>query len=92
MKSLILLMALMQNPDAQLQCAVAGCSSQLCVEASEAENTMSTCEWIKEYDCYKKFGICGTASNNYDNSCGWLQSPELIDCLNDAKKSPLALQ
>jgi len=79
MKIQIFLMALMQNPDAQMQCAVAGCSSQLCVEASEAENIMSTCEWRNEYACYK-LSIC--AKDPKTLKCGWQQTPELKECLS----------
>ncbi len=58
-------------------CKVAGCSGQLCVEAT-AEG-MSTCEYRAEYACYKT----ATCERQTNGSCGWAQTPELKSCLNN---------
>jgi hypothetical protein len=61
-------------------CAVAGCSGQLCVAASEAKETVSTCEWKESYACYKKYGKCGKTA---PGKCGWLPSADFDACLKE---------
>lgn len=80
----------MQMPEAEagngLQCVAGGCSGQLCVDASQGE-VMSTCEWTSAYGCYQKYGTCEKQS---DNLCGWTQTPELKQCLeNPEREFPL---
>lgn len=58
-------------------CAVAGCSSQLCVSADEASTIITTCEFREEYACYKD----ATCEPQADRTCGWTQSVELKKCL-----------
>jgi hypothetical protein len=59
-------------------CARAGCSSQLCVEASEAGGIASTCEWRDEYACYQ----AAPCERQADGQCGHTQTPELQRCLS----------
>lgn len=66
--------------DANPRCVVAGCSSQLCVDADAGE-MMSTCEWRAEYACYSEHGSCEVQS---DNTCGWTQSNALTQCIATA--------
>lgn len=67
-------------------CIAGGCSGQLCVDASQGE-VMSTCEWTPAYGCYQKYGTCETQS---DNTCGWTQTSELKQCLeNPEREFPL---
>lgn len=61
------------------ECAVAGCSRQLCVSADEAENIMTTCEYRAEYACYKE-AYCGPQA---DGKCGWSETAELRACLSN---------
>ena len=58
-------------------CAVAGCSSQLCVSAEEASNIMTTCEFRAEYACYKE----ASCEPQADGKCGWTKTPALTQCL-----------
>ncbi|MCC6625717.1 MAG: hypothetical protein IT385_31065 [Deltaproteobacteria bacterium] len=62
------------------RCEIAGCSSELCVEAgSELGN--SICLWREEFACYAKHGVCETQPNG---GCGWTPSSELMSCLGQA--------
>ena len=67
-------------------CAVAGCSSQLCISAEEAAagGGMSTCEYRAEYGCYRE-ASCEPQANG---GCGWTETNELKQCL----KNPPALE
>jgi hypothetical protein len=58
-------------------CARGGCSSQLCVEASQAGGIVSTCEWRDEYACYQ----AAPCERQADGQCGHTQTPELLSCL-----------
>lgn len=58
-------------------CAVAGCSSQLCVSANEADEIVTTCEYRAEYACYRE-ASCEPQS---DGKCGWTQTTDLTQCL-----------
>lgn len=69
-----------KNPNAK--CVVGGCSGQLCV--AEGENAASTCEWRQEYACYDS-AVCERQSNG---ACGWTQTDALLNCIEDARKSP----
>ncbi len=60
-------------------CAVAGCSSQLCVSAEEAETMVTTCEYRAEYACYQE-AHCGQQVNG---KCGWSDTAELRACLSN---------
>lgn len=59
-------------------CVVTGCSGQLC----EEEDTPSTCEWTDAYACYQDLGICERDANG---ACGWRQTPELVECLENPR-------
>lgn len=58
-------------------CKITGCSGQICSD----ERVMTTCEFRQEYACYKS-AICERQS---DGKCGWTQTAELIQCLNQYK-------
>ncbi len=61
-------------------CVVAGCSSELCVEQSEAETEgrVSTCLYSPTFACYRN-ARCERQSNH---RCGWTKTPQLLRCLN----------
>ncbi len=61
----------------KVACAPAGCSSQLCVDADKAAETVSTCEFRAEYACYRT-ARCEQQANG---TCGWTQTTELTTCL-----------
>jgi len=63
-------------------CVVTGCSGQLCEET----DTASTCEWTDAYACYGDVGIC---ERDASGSCGWRQTEELIECLENPR-SPVS--
>lgn len=68
-------------------CVPAGCSSQLCVDAAEAADIMTTCEWLPEYACYQE----AACERQTDGTCGWTQTPELEECLATAAEEPQVL-
>jgi hypothetical protein len=57
----------------QKPCMKTGCSSQVCAD----EDVITTCEWRREYECYKK----ATCERQANGECGWTQTPELRACL-----------
>jgi hypothetical protein len=60
------------------KCYVGGCSSQLCTDKPDM---MSTCEYTEAYGCYKT----ATCERQSTGACGWTQTPELKQCLLDAR-------
>jgi hypothetical protein len=64
---------------AQGSCVVGGCSSQLCVDASQG-NVVSTCEYREEYACYKT----ATCERQSSGRCGWTETTTLKSCLMNA--------
>ena len=65
------------NKDAD--CIKSGCSSTIC-QSSKAEDTITTCEYKPEYDCYKQI-TCGC--NN--GKCGWETDAEYDQCVTNAR-------
>jgi len=59
-------------------CAIAGCSSQLCVEGVESD-IVTTCEFRPEYACYQ----AARCERQATGRCDWAQTPELIACLQN---------
>ncbi len=58
-------------------CVRAGCSSELCVPASEAEGISTTCEYLPEYAC-----LAQTTCGCVEGECKWRETPEYLNCLN----------
>ena len=56
-------------------CIITGCSNQICAE----EEVITTCELRPEYTCYQT-ARCGRLQ---DGSCGWFETPELQQCLEN---------
>ena len=73
-------------PKATKGCVVGGCSSQLCGE--EGQDLISTCEWTAKYSCYQK----ATCERQPSGQCGWTETPELLQCINDANKGRLDIE
>ena len=61
-------------------CVSAGCSSQLCVGASESKGIITTCEYRDEYACLE-LSSCGCV----DNKCQWNENKEYVECLDGVK-------
>ena len=59
------------------KCRPTGCSGQVCAD----ENVVTTCEFKSEYACYKS-ARCEEQANG---KCGWTETPELLQCLEDAR-------
>ena len=70
------------QPGEKLSCVVGGCSSQLCVDASIADQIFSTCEYREEYMCYK----AATCEPQPDGVCGWTQTAELDSCIAEKRQ------
>lgn len=62
-------------------CVRAGCSSQLCVDPSDA-GVITTCEYRPEYACYNS----ARCERQRNGKCGWTQDRELRQCVKKAKK------
>ena len=56
-------------------CYTGGCSEQIC---SDKEGVVSTCEYRKEYGCYKN----AKCERQVNGQCGWTMTSELTICLN----------
>lgn len=66
-------------------CALAGCSSQLCVEGDEAADIITTCEFRPEYACYQQYGHCERQTSG---QCGWTETTELEQCIAKEEAPP----
>jgi len=60
-------------------CAVGGCSGELCYEKSDdpGDDLVSPCIYMEEYECLKKT----RCERQSDGKCGWTQTPEYTACL-----------
>ncbi|MBS3151539.1 eight-cysteine-cluster domain-containing protein [Candidatus Woesearchaeota archaeon] len=61
-------------------CAVVGCSSQLCVSADKASEIITTCEYREEYSCLKL-----TSCDCINNKCQWLENDNYNECLEEVR-------
>ena len=57
-------------------CAVGGCSKQICGKRGEVEKIVTTCEWKEEYECLRL-----TSCKCIQNKCQWEQTKEYEQCL-----------
>lgn len=57
-------------------CAVGGCSGQVCTTVERAATLVTTCEWKPEYACYRRTS-CGCVNG----TCEWIKTPEFMNCL-----------
>lgn len=62
----------------QNMCKISGCSGQICTE-SDSNDIITTCEWKKEYSCYKK-AKCEKQENG---KCGFTKDVEFKKCIDD---------
>ena len=61
-------------------CAVGGCSSQLCGEAADMKDMVTTCEYREAYACYQT----AKCERQATGKCGWTETNELAMCLKKA--------
>lgn len=61
-------------------CQIGGCSGEVCGEESD-DPIVSNCIYRPEFACYKS-GVCEMQPNG---GCGWRQTPELAQCLENAR-------
>lgn len=61
-------------------CLRAGCSGELCVEAEVAAETVTPCIFRPAFACYAD----ATCGRTVDGECGWLVTPRLRACLDEA--------
>lgn len=57
-------------------CAVGGCSGQICARAEVVNDIITTCEYNEVYSCYK-LSSCGCVNNK----CQWAENQEFNNCL-----------
>src|SRR5689334_5835166 len=62
------------------RCLVSGCSNTICAE-QVAGPMLTTCEFQAEYACY----ATATCERQSDGQCGWTQTADLIDCIDNAR-------
>ena len=69
-----------ENDGAQgsVDCAIGGCNSELCLEASQKDKIVSTCIFRPEYECYKS----ARCEKQGSGRCGWSQTEDLKSCLS----------
>ena len=58
-------------------CAIGGCSGQLCLTKENSQNIITTCEYKEEYGCYK-LTSCGCVKNK----CQWQENSDFNNCLD----------
>jgi heat shock protein HslJ len=68
-------------------CMTGGCSGQLCVDAKTGGDMVTTCEYRAEYACYQG----ATCERQATGQCGWTSTPELSQCLLEAKNNPSSM-
>lgn len=69
---------------ASKQCHIGGCSGQLCGDQANANDLVSTCEFLPEYACYTS-AVC---EQQTDGNCGWTPSTTLSACIDKARQTP----
>lgn len=62
------------------QCVRAGCSSQLCVDSTQAADIVTTCEYREVYACY----AAATCEVQPTGDCGFTETEELNQCVLNA--------
>jgi hypothetical protein len=70
------------------RCTTGGCSGQLCGEAGVMRDITTTCEYRKEYACYKS-AVCERQATG---ECGWTETAELTQCLTDLEDTQVTAE
>jgi len=72
------------SPAETLMCVTDGCSGQVC-RSADSPPVITTCEWREEYACLR-FSSCSTVTVNDTATCGWVRTPEMVQCLEDIQE------
>jgi len=68
----------MENQNDFVNCMIAGCNNQICVDRETAYNIgMTTCDWKLEYACLQ-YTSCRVQAHG---KCGWTKTPAYVACL-----------
>ena len=65
-------------------CAIAGCSKEICTEASDASGIVSSCVYLPQFACFKT----ARCEKQSDGTCNWTPTAELQACI---RSSPMPL-
>lgn len=68
----------LEDPKPGDGCYSGGCSGQVC---TDDPGSVSTCEYIEEYQCYRT----ATCERQASGECGWTETPALTQCIMDAR-------
>lgn len=69
-------------------CSLSGCSGEICTEASEASNVVTTCIYKAQYACLR----AATCERQTNGHCGWTNTPELRACIAGQASSSAQVQ
>lgn len=61
-------------------CAVGGCSNQVCAQQEKINEIITTCEYKEEYNCLKE-----TSCLCVDNKCKFEENENYLKCLSKIK-------
>ncbi|OGM23148.1 hypothetical protein A2961_02070 [Candidatus Woesebacteria bacterium RIFCSPLOWO2_01_FULL_39_21] len=70
------------SPKLANDCVIGGCSQELCVDPG-VDPSISICIYRPHWKCYKT-AKCERQDNG---KCGWTQTPELTNCLQEKSNS-----
>jgi hypothetical protein len=62
-------------------CVIGGCGGSICTDRATPPPLMR-CKLTREQHCFKTLGNCRVQANGH---CGWTNTPEIAQCLADAK-------
>jgi hypothetical protein len=63
-------------------CMVAGCSGEMCSDATDAGNLVSNCIYMPQFACYKT----ARCEKQADGKCGWSMTADLSACIEAAPR------
>lgn len=66
-------------------CTTGGCSGTIC-QSKDSEPVFTTCEWLPEYECYKKIEC-----RCLDNKCQWDKTKKFNKCVDETRKSDIEI-
>ena len=72
------------TPPREAGCVPAGCSKEVCVDASRASEIVTSCVYLPQFECYKT----ARCERQADGRCGWTETAQLKACIAN---SPMPL-
>ena len=72
-----------QNTECKTEndCAIGGCSNQICGQKDKIKDTITTCEYKEEYKCLKE-----TSCLCINNKCQFEENKNYLSCLENIKR------